>query len=158
MFFLCLWHNKLKYCIFVHLKEIKVGELNYNKSQSYKSARDTLKSSKEGFENDPQSAQILSLWLPGQYFNRIHVTAEQSGVLIRILGEELSEPGLHDELLPIKMCEVILQGGNVRLETSNSESEMCLKVCDCVRLCAVIFSTYPHPSDALQLCLRQVSN
>lgn len=55
-----------------------------------------------------------------------------SGVLLRILGVDLSEPGLHDELLPIEMCEVILQGGNVRLERSNSESKMygvCASVC-----------------------------
>lgn len=57
--------------------------------------------------------------------------ARQSGVFIHFLipipifRVELSEPGLHDEPLPIKMCEVILQGGNVRLETSNSgESKM----------------------------------
>lgn len=46
---------------------------------------------------------------------------EQSGIIDLIFRKELSEPGLHDEPLPIKMCEVILQGGNVRLETSNSE-------------------------------------
>lgn len=50
--------------------------------------------------------------------------SKQSDVLIRVLREELSEPGLHDEPLPIKMCEVILQSGNVRLEPSNSESTM----------------------------------
>lgn len=55
-------------------------------------------------------------------FGQIFQT-EQSGVLHVVLRVDLFEPGLHDEPVPIKMCEVTFQSGNVRLETSNSESK-----------------------------------
>lgn len=49
-----------------------------------------------------------------------------SSVFILVLWEELPEPVLHDEPVPVKVCEVILQGGDVRLETSNSVCVNCV--------------------------------
>lgn len=46
--------------------------------------------------------------------------AKRSDLLL-VLRVELSEPGLHGETLPIEMCEVVLQGGNVRLETTKRQ-------------------------------------
>lgn len=53
------------------------------------------------------------------------------------------------------MCEVILQSGNVRLQHP-SVSPGCVRQ---VWWCLMIsLTTYPHPRDALQLGLRQISN
>lgn len=80
---------------------------------------------------------------------------EQLFVLNCVLGKQLPEPGLHDKPLPVIMCEVILQSGNVRLQHP-SVSPWCVKdVWWCVR---ISFTTYPHPGDALQLRLWQISN
>lgn len=42
-------------------------------------------------------------------------------VLALVFGEERPEPGLHDEPRPVVVGEVILQGGDVGLETTSSE-------------------------------------
>ena len=71
-----------------------------------------------------------------------------------VVGEELPEPRLHDEALSVVMGEVMLQRGNVGLESSHSESQA-------YPMCAILRQTrdtYPYSSDALQLRLRQVSH
>lgn len=80
---------------------------------------------------------------------------EQLFVLNRVLGKQLHEPGLHDEPLPVIMCEVILQSGNVRLQHP-SVSPWCVK--HVWRRVTISFTTYPQPGDALQLRLWQISN
>lgn len=81
--------------------------------------------------------------------------SEELIVFNGVLGKQLPEPGLHDEPLPVVMCEVILQSGNVRLQHP-SVSPRCVK--HVWRCLMISLTTYPHPSDALQLRLRQISN
>lgn len=79
---------------------------------------------------------------------------ERSSVLL-VLWEELPEPRLHDEPGPVKMSEVVLQSGNVRLETGDPVSPGCAEN---VRRTCGVSGAYLGPSDAFKLRLRQVCN